>query len=332
MGDGLRILVVDDDRTLRRLLTTVVQESGCETVEAGNGEEGLAKALELSPAIIITDWLMPAMNGISLVRAIRGNGKGYRPYIILVTVLEDDGKLVEAFDAGVDDFIGKPLRSKVIAARLRAGLRIIRLQRENENYIEELEAYSRDMACSNLRLRELAVTDELTGLPNRRYAMERMQQEWISASRRCSPLSCLVVHLGGLKEINDLHGHERGDVVLKTVALILRKQADGQDIVCRIGGDEFFIICPDTPLHAALSLGERLVGAVRSFGGGGQECQFGLSIGVAERRPEIANCQTLVNLADRDMCQAKRLGRNQVYAEQDADKAPRLISGLVRVC
>lgn len=326
---GLRILVVDDDRALRRLLTTVVEQSGCETIEACNGEEGLAKARELRPDIIVTDWLMPGMSGIELVRALRADTTGYQPYIILVTVLDDDGTLVEAFEAGVDDFIGKPLRTKVTAARLRAGQRVVRLQRENLSHIEEQERYSKQLTRSNLRLREQAVTDELTGLPNRRYAMERIRQEWAGANRRHQSLSCLAVHLGGLKEINDQHSHERGDVVLKTVALILRKQAGARDIVCRIGGDEFLVICPDTSLDAALTLGEQLVGAVRSFGGAAQDCLFGLSVGVAERRPDTDSCQALINLADRGMCQAKRYGRHQVFAEQEKDL--RLIRGLTRV-
>lgn len=329
-GRSLRILVVDDDRILRRLLTTVVQQSGCETIEASNGWEGLEKARTCRPDIIITDWLMPLMDGIDLVRAIRADTEGYRPYIILVTVLDDDGKLVEAFDAGVDDFIGKPLRSKVIAARLRAGRRIIQLQRANEHHIEELEAYSKQLTASNLRLREVAATDELTGLPNRRYAMERLHHEWAAAIQRQLPLSCMVVHLGGLKEINDMHGHERGDVILKTVALILKKQADSLDIVCRIGGDEFLVICPGTPLESALARGEELAGAVRSFGCRAQGCPFGLSIGVAERRLDTPDCQTLMNLADRSMYQAKRLGRNQVYSGQE--KELRLIRGLIQVC
>lgn len=329
-GRGLRILVVDDDRTLRRLLTGVVEQSGCETIEAANGEEGLAKVRELRPDIVITDWLMPVMDGIDLVRAIRALPGNYRPYVILVTVLEDDGKLVEAFDAGVDDFIGKPLRSKVIAARLRAGKRIIELQRANEHHIEELEAYSKQLTLSNLKLRELASTDELTGLPNRRYAMERLQQEWSVASRRGQPLSCMAVHLGGLKEINEMHGVERGDVVLKTVAVILRKQADSLDIVCRMGGDEFLIICPGTPLEGARSRAADLAGAVRSFGIRAQDCPFGLSVGVAERRPGVADAQALMNLADRSMYQAKRLGRNQVHACQDREAEP--VRELSRVC
>ncbi|HZX29894.1 MAG TPA: diguanylate cyclase [Rhodocyclaceae bacterium] len=330
MTGALRILVVDDDLILRRLMVTVVQQSGCQAIEADDGQEGLEKARELRPDIIVTDWLMPNLDGIDLVRAIRAEASDYRPYIILVTVLEDDGKLVESFDAGVDDFIGKPLRAKVIAARLRAAERIVRLQRENRYHIHELELYSEQLTATNLRLRELAITDELTGLPNRRYAMERLHQEWIGTGRRQACLSCLVIHLGGLKEINDLEGHERGDVVLKTVALILRKQADSQDIVCRIGGDEFLVICPDTSLEAALSLGERLVSAVRPFGARGPECPFGLSIGVAERRPEIGSCQGLINAADRSMYQAKRYGRNQVFGEQDREL--RLIGGLARVC
>lgn len=327
---GLRVLVVDDDRSVRRLLAKIVQQAACEAVEASNGEEGLAKALEIRPDIIITDWLMPAMDGIDMVRAIRAGGGDYHPYIILVTVMDDDGTLVEAFEAGVDDFIGKPLRTKVITARLRAGRRIVRLHQENERHIQELERYSKQLTRSNLRLRELSVTDELTGLPNRRYAMERLQQEWESAGRRQSSLACVVVHLGGLKEINDLHGHERGDVVLKTVAVVLRKHVNAQDIVCRTGGDEFLIICPDSGLDGALALGERLVDAVRPFGCRDQECQFGLSIGAAERRSSTESCQVLMSLADRSMEQAKRAGWNEIHAGQAQDV--RLVRGLASMC
>ncbi|MBS1188215.1 MAG: diguanylate cyclase response regulator [Rhodocyclaceae bacterium] len=329
-GHGSRILVVDDDRALRTLLIKLVEQSGHETIEARGGHEGLEKALKQRPDIIITDWLMPAMDGIELVRAVRASGDGYQPYIILVTVLEDDGKLVEAFEAGVDDFLGKPVRAKVVAARLRAGQRIVTLQRENQRQIEELESFARQLTRSNLQLRELSVTDELTGLPNRRYAMERLQHEWAACERDGSALSCMTIDLEGMKEINDLQGHERGDVVLKTVAALLRKLVPPQDIVCRIGGDEFLIICPGAALDSALAQGELLTSAVRSLGARTQGCPFGLGVGVAERRLDVPTHHALINLADRSMYHAKRRGRNQVYSEQL--KAGCLIREVSPVC
>lgn len=313
---GLRVLVVDDDPAPRKILTTLAERSGCQWVEAHDGHEGLAKVLEFRPDIVITDWMMPVMDGVELVRAIRAGLDSPRPYIMLATALEEEDRLVEAFDAGVDEFIAKPLRSKMVAARMRAGQRIVRLQRENQRHIEELQRFSAKLALSNERLRELAVTDELTGLPNRRYAMERIEQEWSASERRQSPLSCMVIDLDGFKQINDYCGHEQGDEVLKTVAATIRQTVRTQDVVCRIGGDEFLVICPDAALDSAIACGERLVGMVGELGIQAAGCRVGLSIGVAERRPAIGDAGELIGLADKAMYRAKQGGKNRVHSNQ----------------
>lgn len=307
--NALRLLVVDDDPVSRKLLTALGQQRGCDWVEAGDGKAGLARVRERMPDIVITDWLMPGMDGLAMVRAIRAGPGGDRPYIILVTTFEDDNKLVEAFASGVDDFIGKPLRRRVIDARLHAGERIVRLQKQNERHIAEL-------ARTNERLREQAVTDELTGLPNRRYAMERIGQEWSASERRASPLSCMVIDLDGFKQINDRCGHERGDEVLRLVAATIKECVRAEDIVCRIGGDEFLVICPDAALDSVLACGERLVERVRQLGVGANGHPFGLSIGAAERQSDIADQAGLISLADKGMYRAKRGGKNRVYSNQ----------------
>lgn len=315
-NDALRLLVVDDDPVLRKLLTTLGQQRGGDWVEASDGHEGLERVRDRMPDIVITDWLMPGMDGLAMVRAIRAGPGGDRPYIILVTSFEDDNKLVEAFASGVDDFIGKPLRKKVIDARLRAGERIVRLQKQNERHIANLRHYSDELARSNERLREQAVTDELTGLPNRRYAMERIGQEWSAAERRASPLSCMVIDLDGFKQINDCCGHERGDEVLRTVAAAIRECVRSQDVVCRIGGDEFLVICPDAALDSVIACGERLVERVRRLGIAAAGHPFGLSIGAAQRQCGVASLEALIGLADRGMYRAKQAGKNRVYASQ----------------
>lgn len=327
---GLRILIVDHNRSRRRFLSAVAARSGCDPIQAGDVPGALAKVRECRPDMVVTDWLTSGADALDLVQAIRAERSTYRPYILLATEQDEENRLAEAFAAGVDDFIAKPLRAKVVAARLWAGQRIVRLQREREHYMEERRLYSEQLARSSLKLRELAITDQLTGLPNRSHALQRIQVEWAATARRHVPLSCLVIDLDGLKQINDAHGHERGDVVIKTVAAIMKRLLRPQDTVCRIGEDEFLVICPDACLASVMDCGERLMRAVGAFRIHAEGCPLGLSIGAAERRSDLANAQDLIALADRGMRHAKRFGKNQLCSEQE--KAPRLVRGLSDVC
>lgn len=308
----LHLLVVSDDRASRQHLVTLAKRTGYESINASEIKDGLTAAQELSPDLVMIEGPMPAMECIDLVRALRANKRLVQPYVILVVNREDESLLATAFESGVDDLIRKPLRSRIVAARLRTGHRLLALQRENERQLEELRRYAEAVTRSNRRLRELALTDELTSLPNRRYAMERLQLVWAAAERNLSPLSCLAIDLDGLKEINELHGHERGDVVLKTIAAMLRERASSQDIVSRIGGDEFLVICPNTSMEELLVWSESLMAAIGTFHFEADGYPLGLSIGAAERHPGMAYPQELICQAEQQMYRAKRKGRNRV--------------------
>lgn len=317
---SLCILVVDDDQDSCQALKTLIEQGGQEALQAYDSRAGLAKALALRPDVVIIQSTLPASGGIDLVRQLRAGPEDYHPCIILAAWPEERLEMQEALEAGVDEFIDMPLKPEVVAAQLRVWHRLASLQRENERFARKLQQYSTELTCSNLRLRELAITDDLTGLPNRRYSMELLQHEWAIAHRDNSALSCMVIDLNGLKQINEEQGLERGDVVLKTIAAIMRTYLPAEDTVCRISGDEFLAICPGTPLSSVIARGEKLVGLVRSFNIHAESYPLGLSIGVAECRPGIDSPQELITLAEHAMHEAKRAGRNLIYADRGADR------------
>lgn len=318
-ADGpLRVLVVDDDKSMQALLRTLLVHAGYQVFEASDGQEGFEKALEVRPQILITDWLMPQMDGVELTRALRQTKLGRTIYIIILTALEAEEKLVEAFDAGVDDFMSKPLKSRVLGARLRAGQRVVMLQQEIERDREEIRRFAAELAVTNRRLQEAALTDVLTGFPNRRYAIERFQQEWLAANRSKRPLSCMVIDVDNFKAINDTHGHDVGDAVLKQTAQAIKSGLRAQDVVCRTGGDEFLVICPETDFDAALACAERVRKAVAGIKmtTGRLELGGSISVGVAVRDQCMADIDALIKRADESVYQAKQGGRNRVAAMQ----------------
>jgi diguanylate cyclase (GGDEF)-like protein len=309
---SLRVLLVDDERSSRMYLKQVLTEAGYDVVEAEDGRQALVVALENPPDIVVTDWVMPVMDGIEMIQHLRKTPSGAAQYILVITAQTDEDHLVQAFDAGTNDFIPKPVTPRVLLARLKAGARTIHLQRETEKNYRELQDIAAELSESNRRLQEVSVTDVLTGCPNRRYALERLQQEWSGATRRQHPLSCLVVDIDWFKEINDLYGHDRGDQVLRQVSEALRMGVRTQDVVCRVGGDEFWVICPDADRAAAAACGQRLCDAINKLAidAGNKRC--GISVGVAQRSDSMTDPQSLINAADHNLYQAKREGRGRV--------------------
>lgn len=316
--NSLRVLVVDDDVNIRVLLKVMLVQAGYEVFEAADGQEGFDKAMEIAPHMLITDWLMPEMDGIDLTRSLRQTKVGRTIYILILTAVEAEEKLIEAFDAGVDDYMIKPLKSRVLGARLRAGQRVVMLQQEIERDREEIRRFAAELAVTNRRLQEAALTDVLTGCFNRRYAIERFQQEWRASDRSKRPLSCLLIDIDFFKAINDSHGHDVGDAVLKQAAEAIRKGVRAQDVVCRTGGDEFTVICPESGLQAALSCGERVRKAVADIeiAVGAIRLRLSLSIGVAARSGDTPDIDAMIKRADEGVYKAKQRGRNCVVSVQ----------------
>lgn len=189
----------------------------------------------------------------------------------------------------------------------------------NRTLEQKVAERTRELSTANRNLEELARTDVLTGLPNRRHAMHGLAQLWKESSAAKTPLSCLMIDADGFKEINDNYGHDAGDNVLRRLSSALRDAVRTDDIVCRLGGDEFLVICPDTPLDGALHIAELTRIAVtglkvplrRGFWHGS------ISIGVATRTTQMNTPDDLIKQADRGVYEAKHAGRNCVRTAGD---------------
>lgn len=311
----LRILLVDDDRSVLLLLRSMLAGGGHVVETAQNGKDALGKMEEFAPQLVITDWIMPEMNGLDFCRAVRANENWRGVYLFIVTAQESTERLIEAFEAGVDDYLTKPINSKVLSARLRAGQRVIQLQEELEFDRSQLRQFAAELAASNDRLQHLALTDALTGLPNRRYVMDRLEQEWALSKRAGRSLTCMMIDVDHFKQVNDTYGHKVGDEALKQVVNTLRMSVRKQDVVARMGGEEFLVLCPDTLLEQAAQHAERIrknVASVR-MRSAGVEFFVTVSIGVASTADvDLHTVDMLVQLADRRLYSAKAAGRNRI--------------------
>lgn len=184
----------------------------------------------------------------------------------------------------------------------------------NARLEQKVEERTHALQEANRRLEALALTDVLTGLPNRRHAMLRLEDEWSRSATEGRPLAAMMIDADGFKQINDSHGHEAGDEVLRQLARALKHAVRTDDVVCRLGGDEFLILCPDTSLEGVLHAAEsvrKAISGVRIPARSGT-WTGSISVGVATRTPDMESPEDLIRAADEGVYLAKRGGRNQV--------------------
>lgn len=315
----LRIMLVDDDRAVLMIMKMLLDNSGHTVAVARNGTEALGMIESFMPQVIITDWIMPGMDGIEFCKALRRNPAWRNIYVFMMTAQESTDRLVEAFEAGANDYLTKPVNPKVLGARLSAGQRVVQLQEELEYERQQLHKFSGELAASNQRLQQLALTDALTDLPNRRFANEHLEREWAAAQRNNSPLSCMMVDIDYFKQVNDTYGHKVGDDALKQVANTLQLFVRKQDVVCRLGGEEFLVICPDVQAEQLYRYAERLRQNVAALDfndpATGKNFKLTISIGGASRKPALSTSEMLLQLADKRLYAAKQNGRNRTVAD-----------------
>jgi diguanylate cyclase (GGDEF)-like protein len=265
---------------------------------------------------------MPEMNGLEFCRTLRKTEQGSRMYFLLLTGMVHDDELVEGFEAGADDYVTKPFNPRVLTARLRAATRVVNLQQESERDAANLRKFATELAVANRRLQQAALTDSLTGMPNRRYLLERVEQEWAAYARNQRPFSVMMIDIDGFKQINDTFGHEAGDQVLRQVAVLLRRAARTEDVVGRLGGEEFLVICPGTNQAMGVRVAERLRQTVAShvFQVDGVAIRVTVSIGISERESGMAHVDDLMRRADTALYRAKNDGRNRVQGARDTSE------------
>lgn len=315
----LRIIVADGNAfTRRKTMAMLVEDSGHVVYPADNGNAALALAMEVLPHVIVSTFTLPHLDGTELCQALRTTDEGRRIHILLMDDSQDEDLLTRAYEAGADGYIPLTVTAKGLHTRLRAAQRLVQLQDAWEKDRAHLRQIAAELAVANRRLANAALTDLLTGLPNRRAAMDHLQQTWSAAIRSCRPLAVLAIDVDHFKRINDSYGHSAGDIVLREVANMLRAAARREDAVCRIGGEEFLVICPNANLESARLTAERLRLAIASKPVmiGTAEQRITVSVGVAEREVDMTEPDVLINTADRALYEAKAEGRNRVSLGQ----------------
>jgi two-component system cell cycle response regulator len=316
--EPLKILIVDDDPMTLLSLKKMFENDGKSVYTAENGDDALSLALESLPDMVITDWRMPKVSGIDLCRILRSTTITRHIYIIMLTGKESDEEHIQALEAGADDFVIKPFTPEVLAARMNSGERIIRFQQKIRQDHEIIQKYAAKLAAANRKLETMAMTDALTGLPNRRSALNRLKEEVSGSRRHKTPLSCIMIDIDHFKLINDSFGHDIGDRVLKKIADVFSVTARSYDMVSRIGGEEFLVICSRSTLPESKQLAERLRQAINSLRIPLEEntVQVTISLGVASWHEHMSNGEDMTKAADRALYRAKQQGRNRVESEE----------------
>ncbi len=306
MEKDFTVLVVDDDVISRKVVEKHLQKAGFNVVTAANGQNALDLFDRHFFPIVLTDWMMPSIDGPQLCRLIREKQTDGYVFIILVTARDSKTDIVSGLESGADDYLTKPIHPAEMVARVNTGIRILKLEQSLKKANEEI--------------RLLSITDPLTLCYNRGYLNEHLLFEITRAQRYNHPLSVVLADIDRFKNVNDTYGHQVGDEVLKVFARCIQKEIRKKiDWVVRYGGEEFLIVLPETNNLGAFSMAERLRNAVSetkikagvydliitaSFGGACAEFQ--------NNHADDITMGHLINQADEQLYRSKKEGRNRV--------------------
>ena len=333
--DKLRILIVEDDRVSAVLLRRMLEQLGHTVTIAENGMEAWQVLRSESFALVITDWMMPSMDGVDLSRRIRASGDS-RTYLILLSSRDRSEDRPFAVDAGADDFLTRPFDCEELFARIRVAERLltmkaqlesrtaevehlntelVRMARIDEKNLDEIRATCRDLEVAHAQLKARSITDSLTGLKNHREFQERLDDEISRASRYHLPLSLIMLDVDHFKRFNDRYGHPAGDEVLRTLAQLLKQHARETDILARYGGEEFAVILASTDRVHAIAAAERFRTAIADEAW--PRRAITVSMGISTLRIVPQSRADLTTEADLALYTSKSRGRNCVahYSE-----------------
>jgi diguanylate cyclase (GGDEF)-like protein len=309
------ILVVDDEESLRNILSQVLSEDGYTVTLASSGEEALRVFAKSLQPVVFTDIRMGGMSGIELMHAI----KALKPetQVIIITSHASLDSSLAALRAGAYDYLIKPFEDlELISSVAYRAMEKIRLLEENRLLLGKLKEKNEELEFANRVLTDMANRDGLSGLFNHRFFQEALQTEVVRATRYSHPIGLLFLDLDFFKNYNDKNGHPEGDILLRTLAKILKESLRQTDIVARYGGEEFTMILPQTDEAAVRAIAEKLRQRVADFPFPGRHKQPGgkvtVSIGVATFPQHGTDATSLLQYADKALYQAKNGGRNQV--------------------
>ena len=296
----MKILIADDDPISRRLLEAALSEWGYDVLVTSDGSEAWEAMQQLeAPSLVISDWMMPHMDGLELCRKIRQMDRTGYIYFIILTAKDRKEDVIDGLDAGADDFLIKPFNREELKFRTRIGERIIELEQ---------------------RMLKLATTDFLTGVLNRRAFFERIEQEINRSLRENTSLSLILTDIDYFKKVNDRYGHQSGDMVLQRFTEQLLNSSRPYDFVGRYGGEEFLICLPGTDISQSGSVAERMRSKAEEMKvmlpDGSQSIRITASFGVTSfLMGSKEKADSLIKRVDNALYKAKNEGRNRVCME-----------------
>ena len=289
---SMKVLIIDDDVDSLAIARLRLKKDGYILVSAGDGAEGLAKARETDPDLILLDVQMPGKSGYEVCEDLKSDPDLCNIPVIFLSAADDISEKVKGLDLGAVDYVTKPFDIFELRARVRAALRTKRLQ-------DLLLMYGE--------------VDSLTEIYNRRVLMERLQQEWDRSLRSNTVFSFIMADIDTFKNVNDTYGHPVGDDVLEKIAHILKHSIRSGDIVGRYGGEEFGIIMVNSTAQEAFSAADRYRQEIEKIVFRAKKESFSVtcSFGVADSSGKDSS-DILVAAADSAMYEAKENGRNKV--------------------
>ena len=315
----MRILIADDSLVSRHLLEATLRKWNYDVQVACDGEEAWEILRgEDPPRIAILDWVMPGVSGLELCKRVRErarNGELNYTYIVLLTSKSQREDLIEGMEAGADDYLTKPFDQHELKVRLRAGSRVIDLQRE--------------LVAAREELREQATKDFLTRIWNRSSILDILQRELIRSARERRPLGVVLADLDHFKHVNDTYGHFAGDAVLCEFTRRMQSAMRSYDALGRYGGEEFLVVLPGCDELCTSNQAERMRQAVIAepmrFDDGAH--RLTASFGASCFRPGMnLTAEALIRTADDALYEAKRQGRNRtVVAPCKVVELPRAV-------
>ncbi len=318
-----RILIVDDRKENLFALEKILERSGLAIMKANSGNDALALVLDYDFALILLDVQMPGMDGFETAEIIRGDSKTKHIPIIFVTAIsKEQGYVFKGYESGAVDYLSKPLDPYILKSKVTVFLELyakrkllLDTTRKLSETIDELKASKKTIEEQNVLLKETSFRDELTGLYNRRYLNEIMENEFSRTTRYKTDLSCLLFDIDHFKHVNDTYGHAFGDVVLRGISDCLMHNIRKTDVSFRYGGEEFIILLFNTGIEGARIVAEKIRSTSEStvHTDGTNTKTITISVGAASvNHNQPTDDKELIAFADRALYRAKEEGRNLV--------------------
>ena len=297
-------------------LADILRDQGYAVTVIGEAAAAVAQAQQDAPPMVVLDLDLPGLDAAAYCQLLRQDPLGSKAYLLAIASPDQESFALQVLEAGADDILFKPITPQNLRLRLNLARRMLHLRQEMLRERQAVVRSASEFADSHRRLIQVALTDPLTQLPNRRHGLDYLNSEWEVARNNNLPLSVMMLDIDHFKQVNDTWGHPAGDAVLRRLAELLRTVSRTEDLVFRYGGEEFAIVLPNAPLATAVKVGERIrrLVSLETFEWEEWIIPVTVSIGVAAAAAQTASTQEIIAAADSALYQAKADGRNRVVA------------------